>query len=117
MNFDDFMFAVKDVADMAGKKTEEVVGVSKLKLEKCRIEREIRDLYRKIGEATYQSLTNNNSNEEYVKSLCDTVKDRTDYLDELEQMIAQKKDMVVCKTCKSQNDKENIYCKQCGNKL
>lgn len=117
MNFDDLLYAVKDVADVATKKTEEVVGISKLKLEICKVEREIQDLYSKIGQSTYQSRKDSCKNEEYIDSLCDRVEDKLQYLNELKIEIADKKDKVICCNCNQQNEKENIYCKRCGSKL
>lgn len=117
MNFDDLIYAVKDVADVATKKTEEVVGVSKLKLEICRVEREIQDLYKKIGQSTYQSIKNDCKNQEYIDSLCERVEDQLEYLKELQEQIADKKDKVICHNCNQQNEKDNLYCKRCGSKI
>lgn len=117
MNFDDLLFAMKDVADVATKKTEEVVGITKIKLEKCRVEKEVQDMYKKIGQATYQSRIDGCKNEEYINSLCDTIKDQLQYLQELDKEIADKKDMVICDNCKQQNERDNVYCKRCGSKI
>lgn len=117
MNFDDILYVVKDFANTATKKTEEVVGISKLKLEICKVKREIDGLYKKIGQSTYNSKKCDCKNLEYIDSLCDNIKEKLEYLHELERQIAQKKDRIICSQCNQENEKDNMYCKRCGSKM
>ena len=74
MNMDEVFEKAKDAVNIAAKKTEEVVNISKLKLETVKVNNEIKSLYEKLGRSVYQSRgKSGNSNEDTVHSLCEEI--------------------------------------------
>ena len=54
--FEDLMAGAKNVVDYAGKKTDDVVELSKLKYQSSQLSNELRSLYEKLGCAVYSMM-------------------------------------------------------------
>ena len=64
------------VANVAGKKTEEVVETSKLKLQEVALNADLEDCYEKIGSLVFRSRTAGMDNEEQIAELIAQAPDR-----------------------------------------
>ncbi|WP_077533694.1 zinc ribbon domain-containing protein [Massiliimalia massiliensis] len=118
MNMDEVFEKAKDAVNIAAKKTEEVVNISKLKLETVKVNNEIKSLYEKLGRSVYQSRgKSGNSNEDTVHSLCEEIDELLSKLDALNKEIAELKNVTVCPGCGQNNPKENVYCSKCGARI
>ncbi len=107
----------KDVADVAGKKTNELVNLSKLKLQEMQIGRKIRSLYEQLGRATYQLHKNSFENEELISSLEDEIAEQLDAQAVVDDKLCDMKNQVSCPCCHAKNSKNAVYCSSCGNQL
>ncbi len=107
----------KDVADVAGKKTTELVNLSKLKLQELQIGRKIRSLYEQLGRATYQLHKNSFENEELISSLEEEIAEQLHAQSEVDEKLCDMKNQVSCPCCHAKNSKEAVYCSSCGNQL
>lgn len=117
MNIDDFIGMAKDVVDTVAKKTEDVVEVSKMKLETVRINNQLTCLYEELGRCVYQAEKRACKDDGISQEIQDEIKEALAKLDELTKEIADKKNNVFCCKCGAVNEKENCYCGKCGAKL
>jgi len=115
--FDDFLYKAKSVADVAGKKTGEVVGYNKLKYQVKQTQWDIEKAYAKLGAFVYESR----KSEEDFTDLIALAISEIDLLGEkqenLEKQILACKKVIKCTSCGRENDLSNSYCSRCGNSL
>lgn len=117
MNIDELFDMAKDAVNKAAQKTNDVVAYSKLKMDAVKVNDEICKLYEKLGHGIYDMRKNGYQNDEMVASICEEIDELHVKLEQLNQEIADKKNLVVCPVCGTQNDKESCYCGKCGSRL
>lgn len=115
--FDDFVLKAKDIADAATKKTGELYEISKYKYECIKINGEVKKLYEQLGSSVYSMVKGGYDNHELVESLTEEIDECLDRLREINEIIADLKDTVVCPICGAKNAVDNAYCAKCGSKL
>ena len=114
---DDLINSAKNLVDIAGKKTDNVVEVSKLKYQCVQMSAELKSLYEKLGTAVYTMVKSDFSNKELMDSLIEEIDSLKERIDQVNQEIAKRKNIRVCPACGSRNEKDACYCNKCGNKL
>ena len=114
---DDLINSAKNLVDIAGKKTDNVVEVSKLKYQCVQMSAELKSLYEKLGNAVYTMVKSDFSNKELMDSLIEEIDSLKERIDQVNQEIATRKNIRVCPACGSRNEKDACYCNKCGNKL
>lgn len=115
--FEDILGKAKDVADVAGKKTGEIVELSRLKMQCVSVNNDIKHLYEKLGNAVYSMAKSDYENPELVQSLIDDIDEELEHLNELNDRIADLKNINICSCCGNKNPAEACYCAKCGNRL
>ena len=115
--FDEILSTTKSVASTAGKKGDEAVKFSKLKLKVAQLNSEIKDKYTQLGETIYAMAKADEKNtaefDVMVEEIDALIAKRTEAkaaLDELRQLIA-------CPSCGARTKTDNCYCPKCGTKL
>lgn len=73
---EDIFGKAKQAASAAGKKTEELVEISKLKLSAMQVNTDIKALYEKLGSAVYSMQKAHYENPELVASLVEEIDDK-----------------------------------------
>ncbi|MEG1448530.1 MAG: hypothetical protein RSC41_04280 [Oscillospiraceae bacterium] len=114
---DDFLNKAKDVASVAGKKTEEAIEVSKLKMQRSSLKGDCEKLKTKLGSIVYQS---NKSQIDYTDQIDECIKEIDTVLsqiDRLDSEINDCLDMKKCPNCQVSCEKNSVYCKSCGQRL
>ena len=114
---DDLINSAKNLVDIAGKKTDNVVEVSKLKYQCVQMSAELKSLDEKLGNAVYTMVKSDFSNKELMDSLIEEIDSLKERIDQVNQEIAKRKNIRVCPACGSRNEKDACYCNKCGNKL
>lgn len=114
---DSIIDKAKDVAGAAGKKTGELVEISKYKLQAAQIHGDIRSGYEKLGSAVYSMVKAEYDNPELINSVVEDIDELLSKLEEVEEKIAQLRRVVKCPCCKASNPAESRYCSRCGCKL
>ena len=114
---DDLINSAKNLVDIAGKKTDNVVEVSKLKYQCVQMSADLKSLYEKLGNAVYTMVKSDFSNKELMDSLIEEIDSLKERIDQVNQEIAKRKNIRVCPACGSRNEKDACYCNKCGNKL
>ncbi len=125
LNFNDIMDSVteladsavklaKDVASKTGKKTEEIVGVSKNKLDTLKLENDIKATKGKLGSAVYEMAVEGITDTQLVDKFVAELNTKYAQLDELKKQAEAMKKTIACPACKSINSKESYFCSRCG---
>ena len=112
--FDEFIDKAKDVADVAGKKTEEFVELSKLRIKASQLRNNVQDEYQKLGGAVYNMKKADYENPTLIDSVVVDIDSLLQQLGEVEQKIAELKKVVKCPCCGANNLLDSHYCNQCG---
>lgn len=115
--FDDIITSAKSLVDIASKKTDNVVELSKLKYRCVQLNSELRALYEKLGNAVYTMVKSDFSNKELMDSLIEEIDSLKEKIDDLNYQIAERRNIRICPACGSRNDKDACYCNKCGNRF
>ncbi len=125
LNFNDIMDSVteladsavklaKDVASKTGKKTEEIVGASKNKLDTLKLENDIKATKTKLGNAVYEMAVEGITDTQIIDKFVAELNTKYAQLEELKKQAEAMKKTVSCPACKSINSKESYFCSRCG---
>ncbi|WRS28240.1 zinc ribbon domain-containing protein [Oscillospiraceae bacterium MB08-C2-2] len=114
---DDVLFGAKWAADVAGKKTTEVVEVSKLKYQAKQITWDIERAYAKLGAIVYEAQKSKEDFGELVDVAVAEVDKLRKRLAEVEKKILDFKNICRCENCGKYNEESAFYCARCGTQL
>lgn len=115
--FDEFLDKAKALAAAAGKKTGEVVEVSKLKIQAVQINSDIQKAYERLGSIQYEKEKTGADNSDLVKVCISEIDALLAELADLNERIADTKSAARCPNCGAQNPEEAIFCARCGSSL
>lgn len=115
--FDDVLKKAKGAVYVAGKKTGEVVEVSKLKLKCVQLNGKIRDQYEKLGSAVYNMRKQGYENSELIAAVSDDIDELLKELDEVSGKVESIKNIIICPTCGKKNPNTSYYCSKCGSRI
>ena len=116
-DFDEIVEKLKVFADVAGKKTNEVVEVSKLKLEALQVNADISKGYEKLGMLAYEANRTKTENLEIIQEGIDEVDRLLKKLSEINVKIDNMKNVAKCPVCQTNNPEGSVYCAKCGDKI
>ncbi len=114
---DDIIARAKILAKTAGEKTEEVVSLTKLKLQASQLRSDIDSNYLKLGEVVYELNKAGTENQELIDMCIAEIKSQIVELEKLEDQIAELKNVVKCPECMAANPVGALYCLRCGSPL
>ncbi len=107
----------KSVVSTAGKKTDEAVKISKLKIKESQINSEIRSKFEKLGEMIYQMKKSGEQDNVAFEAAIAAVDECYAQLDELDKQKDELRNQVACPACGLKTKDENAFCPKCGAKL
>lgn len=116
-NFDGVINKAKSFINVAGKKTGEVVEVTKLKMEKLNKEAELQKKYELLGKICYANLKSKDVESGKMKNIIEEIDALDKNIKGITERILNMKDIRVCTKCGNRNDKKSIYCSLCGEPL
>lgn len=111
---DEFVFMAKNAADVATKKTGEVLETSKLRYQLKQVEWEIEKAYAKLGAILYESKKNSDNYEEVIQLAISEVDDLKERFDEINDKLRNYKNASKCPNCSRENDISDSFCSRCG---
>ena len=114
--FEDVLSCAKSMAQTAGRKTEELVEVTKTRVKIADLRREIAALYEGLGRLVYDSRTANEPVEDMVEACVGQLDELQAQLAKLEDRVMESKNVIRCE-CGALNDNTAVFCNQCGKKL
>lgn len=115
--FEDLYCKAKSAAEAAGKKTGELVELTKLKLAAAEAEKELAASFEKLGRLVYTARQTETDSSVEIDTMVQLISRQKEALSELREAIAAAKNGTLCTSCGTVNDEDAAYCKKCGNAL
>lgn len=115
--FEDFLNMARDVADAAGKKTNEIVDKTKVKMELSTLEKKLSATFEGLGRLVFEAQESGEDITQLQNDAFETVKELNEQIDALQRKLYDYEGAVLCKECGMVNDGDAMYCKKCGSSL
>ncbi len=115
--FDELLTTTKSVASTAGKKTDEAVKVSKLKLKKAQLNSDIKAKQEKLGALVYQMAKADEKDGEAFDAAIADIDACFEALNAIDKQIDELTGIITCEKCGAKTKDDNSYCPKCGTKL
>lgn len=123
--FDVVIDSAKRYADIAAEKTNEIIELSKLKLDKAKLQSKEREQYRKLGKYYFDFVSNaeeadENSAKEnmaLIEDCIETIKNLRQDIEWISEQIGTLKPHRICAICGAKNPTSCNFCSSCGKKL
>ena len=115
--FEDVLSRAKSIAKTAGRKTEDLVELTKVHIQIGDLRREIAALYEGLGRLVYDARHTDESVDELIDACVEELEEQQAALARLEERVMQYKNIVRCETCGAFNAHDAAFCNQCGKKL
>ncbi len=118
MDFNEAFDKAKFGFEVLCKKTEDVVAVSKLKIEKAKVETRLSKDYQKLGKLYYSAETGGKEiDAEQSAPLLERITEKRAELKRLKKEILEQTSKKKCEFCAALNEKDSEFCSKCGEKL
>lgn len=114
---DNVINTTKNVAATAGKKTDEAIRTSKLKIKSSQLNSDIKNKYEKLGSLVYEMTRTGEKDTEAFDALINEINAANAELDDIEKQLDELKGLVACPVCGIKTDSDNAFCPKCGAKL
>lgn len=123
--FDVVIDSAKRYADIAAEKTNEIIELSKLKLDKAKLQSKEREQYRKLGKYYFDFVSNAEENEEesakenmaLIEDCIETIKNLRQDIEWISEQIGTLKPHRICAICGAKNPTSCNFCSSCGKRL
>jgi vacuolar-type H+-ATPase subunit I/STV1 len=115
--FEDVVMKTKSAADYAGKKTGEIIEITKLRISASEIEGRISKELLELGRKVYSCAKEHSDCTEYVESKSESVDKLYAELLKVSDKISELKSEKKCAECGFDNQQDANYCQKCGAKL
>ncbi|MDR3552466.1 MAG: zinc ribbon domain-containing protein [Clostridia bacterium] len=115
--FEDVVGKAKVAADYAGKKTGEIVEISKLRFSAADLQGRINKELQELGMTVYNSGKDATDFAEPLKEKTEIIDDLYAQLSKVNEKIAELRRMKKCPTCGFSNPEDANFCLKCGAKL
>lgn len=114
---DDVINTTKSAAATAGKKTDEAVRFTKLKIKESQTTSDIKSHFEKLGEMAYEMKKSENPDAELFNAEIEELDKLYDKLAEINHMLDDLRQEVTCTACGAKTKSDNAFCPKCGAKL
>lgn len=114
---DELISSAKTMVDKAGKQTDKVLEISKLKYQSIQLQNELSHLYEQLGVAVYAKMTEEADNGDLLASLADEITEVRAALGVVEDKISEQKSQRTCPDCGAKLPRDASFCSHCGAKL
>lgn len=115
--FEDVVIKAKSAADYAGKKTGEIVEVTKYKINASEVEGKISREFLELGRKVYNAAKEHTDCTEYVTLKTEAIDKLNEELTGINEKIASLRNEKRCDGCGFSNPQDANYCLKCGVKL
>lgn len=115
--FDDVINTTKSAAATAGKKTDEAVKFTKLKIKESQTTGDIKSHFEKLGEIAYEMKKNQNDDAASFEAEVEALDKLYEKLSEINSALDELRQEVTCPVCGAKTKNENAFCPKCGAKL
>lgn len=105
---------VGEAAQMAAKKSGELVEITKLNVSINSEEDKIQKLYAQVGKAVYDKYCQSGAAEDYIKEVCESIKVHEQNIRALREKIVEVKGSKTCIGCGAEMERTQVFCSKCG---
>ncbi len=114
---DNVINTTKNVAATAGKKTDETIRVSKLKVKASQLNIDIKNKNEKLGALVYEMAKSGEKDTEAFDAIIAELDAANEELVDIEKQLDELRGVVACPSCGEKTDNDNTFCPKCGAKL
>ena len=114
---DNVINTTKNVAATAGKKTDEAIRTSKLKVKISQLNSDIKNKYEKLGALVYDMAKTGEKDAEAFDALIAEIDAANAELEDISKQLDELRGKVTCSACGVKTDNDNAFCPKCGAKL
>ncbi len=114
---DDVINTTKSAAATAGKKTDEAVRFTKLKIKESQTTSDIKSHFEKLGEMAYEMKKSENPDAELFNAEIEELDKLYEKLAEINSLLDDLRQEVTCTACGAKTKSDNAFCPKCGAKL
>ena len=114
--FEDVLSCARSVAQTAGRKTEEFVELTKVRMQIADLRREIAALFEGLGRLVYDSRIANEPVDDMIEACVEQLKELQAQLAKLEDRVMESKNVIRC-DCGTLNTNTAVFCNRCGKRL
>ncbi|MFT9055014.1 MAG: zinc ribbon domain-containing protein [Ethanoligenens sp.] len=114
---EDAVITAKGAVDFAGKKTGEIVELSKLRISAAEIEGKIKNLYESLGRSVYNAAKTETDATALVNEKSAQIDTLTADLAAVQEKISVLREEKKCAACGAVNAQDANFCKKCGAQL
>ncbi len=104
-------------AKFAAQKSNELVGVTKIKFAISDAEEDIKKTMRDMGELLYQAYKNEDAPGEVLEEKCKAIDIKYDEIEQLRRKLGEIKNMKVCSYCGKELERDATFCSKCGERV
>ena len=115
--FEDVVSKAKTAADFAGKKTSELVEISKLRFAAADLQSKINKEYSDLGIIVFNAEKSGEDCKENITAKSTVIEDLYHELTKTNEKIAELRRMKKCVVCNYANPEDANFCLKCGAKL
>lgn len=101
----------------AVKKSSEVYENTKLSIKISNIKTDIEEEYKKIGKIVYEKYKGKEISSDDAEAICSKIDLLFGKIDDLNQKMAENKDVHICPACGAEVSPESTFCANCGEKI
>ncbi len=112
--FDNFLSKAKNVANVAGKKTGEMVEISKIKLQLIQLNGDVEKVYQRIGQLVYQQHSVGVENGTVIEAAISEIDGLLAQIAEVNAKLTVANEQIVCENCGCINSADSVFCSRCG---
>ena len=114
---DDVINTTKSAAATAGKKTDEAVRFTKLKIKESQTTGDIKAHFEKLGQLAYEMKKSENSDVMLFEAEVEEIDKLYEKLSEINLLLDDLRQEVTCPKCGAKTKSDNAFCPKCGEKL
>ncbi|MDD4807434.1 MULTISPECIES: zinc ribbon domain-containing protein [Caproicibacterium] len=115
--FEDMVLNAKTAASAVGKKANQVVDISRLRLSAADLNNEISKRFEALGRVVYDARKSGTSSDELVGECVLAIDELYEQLDAVNEQLAAHRCRITCSACGQENPASAVYCSKCGGKL
>ena len=112
--FDDVINTTKNAAQTAGKKTDEAVRFTKLKIKESQTSSDIKAHFEKLGQMAYEMKKAENPDAALFDAEIEEIDKLYEKLSEINLLLDDLRQEVTCTACGAKTKSDNAYCPKCG---
>ncbi|MDD6308248.1 MAG: hypothetical protein PUB07_02690 [Clostridia bacterium] len=115
--FENLKNTISKTTQVAIKKSNDLVEITKLKMAVSEAESEVASIFRHIGETLYGAYKTGGESYESLEEQCELIDKKYEKIAELNTRIMEMKNAKSCPDCKKEMEKDAMFCSGCGHKF